>query len=292
MASASAFLTAVRTYLQGLALTPAPATIGNAEPIQANQMPALVLSLEGTDNAGTGVGERATLITDGALPWQAVIDLANPVLPEEPTFRLLNDARTVLTLPHGGLVRQDGSTGPLGAADLTVTVAGVNRPVVTGPPSGLEVRADPLVGQLTFGSALPATGLVEVHYVLGQWEQRLARLAGVLRVDTCATQDVVVGSLSDQVVEALLDPRARLDIRRLYQMDLASLSSIGPREAPANLRRRSARFRFAFEQEINRPESSGGIIRRIPVTTQLSVATADLATGSVQTTLVSIPDTP
>jgi hypothetical protein len=290
--AASAFLAAVRTYLQGLSLTPAPAMIGNAEPVQANQMPAVVLSLEGADNAGTGVGERATLITDGALPWQAAIDLANPVLPEEPSFRLLNDARTVLTLPHGGLVRQDGSSGPLAAADLAVTVAGASRPVVTGPPTGLQVQADPLVGQLTFGSALPATGTVVVHYFLGQWEQRLARLAGILRVDVCATQDVVVGGLSDQVVEALMDPRARREILRLHHMELASLSSIGPREPVANLRRRSARFRFAFEQEINQPESSGGIIRRIPVTTQLSVATADLATGSVQTTLVSIPDTP
>lgn len=290
--AANAFLTAVRMYLQGLGLTPGPAMIGNAEPVQTNQMPAVVLSLENTDNAGTGVGERATLITDGALPWQAVIDLANPVLPEEPTFRLLNDARTVLTLPHGGLVRQDGSSGPLAAADLAVTVAGVSRPVVTGPPTGAEVQADPLVGQLSFGSALSATGIVEVRYFLGQWEQRLARLAGILVVDVCATEDVVVGGLSEQVVDALMDPRARREIQRLHHMDLTSLSSIGPRQAPANLRRRSARFHFAFEQEINRPESSGGIIRRIPVTTQLSVATADLATGSVQTTLVSIPDTP
>ena len=68
--------------------------------------------------------------------------------------------------------------------------------------------------------------------------------------------------------------------------------SIGALEAPLNLRRRSAQFHFAFELEINRPDSSGGIIQRIPITTRLSVATADLATGSVQTTLVTIPDTP
>lgn len=290
--AANAFLAAVRAYLQGAGLSPAPALIGNAEPVRANEMPAVVLSLEETDNAGTGVGERAALITDGALPWQAAIDLANPVLPEEPTFRLLNEARTVLTLPHGGLVRQDGSAGPLAAADLAVTVAGASRPVVTGPPAGPQVQADPLVGQLTFGSALPATGLVEARYFLGQWEQRLARLAGFLRVDVCATQDEVVSGLSERVVEVLMDPRARREIRRLHQMDLAALSSISPRQGQMNLRRRSARFRFAFEQEINRPESSGGIIRRIPVTTRLSVATADLATGSVQTTLVSIPDTP
>jgi hypothetical protein len=290
--AANAFLTAVGSYLAGAGLAPAPATIGIAEPVQGTDLPAVVLSLQDTDNAGTGVGERATLITDGVLPWQATIDLANPVLPEEPTFRLLNDARTILTLPHGGLVRQDGSAGPLTAADLSVTVAGTSRPVVTGPPAGTEVRADPQVGQLTFATPLPATGTVEALYLLGQWEQRLARLAGILLVDVCATQDVVVGGLSQQVVEALLNPRARHEIQRLHHIDLASLSSIGPRQAPANLRRRSARFRFAFELEINRPDSSGGIIQRIPITTRLSVATADLATGSVETTLVTIPDTP
>ena len=289
---ANAFLTAVGTYLGGVGLTPAPATVGIAEPVQAGDLPAVVLSLQDTDNAGTGVGERATLITDGVLPWQATIDLANPVLPEEPTFRLLNDARTVLTLPHGGLVRQDGSAGPLSAADLAVTVEGTSRPVVSGPPNGLEVRADPQVGQVTFATPLPATGVVEALYLLGQWEQRLARLAGTLRVDICSAAADTLATLSAGVVDALLDARARQEIRRLHHLDLAALSSIGAQEAPLNLRRRSAQFHFAFELEINRPDSSGGIIQRIPITTRLSVATADPATGSVETTLVTIPDTP
>jgi len=290
--AANAFLTAVGTYLAGAGLTPAPATIGIAEPIRKADLPAIVLSLQDTDNAGTGVGERTTLITDGVLPWQATIDLANPVLPEEPTFRLLNDARTILTLPHGGLVRQDGSTGPLTAADLSVTVGGTNRPVVTGPPAGDEVRADPQVGQLTFATPLPGTGTVEALYLLGQWEQRLGRLAGTLRVDVCSATADTLAILSAGVVDALLDARARQEIRRLHHLDLAALSSIGALEVPLNLRRRSAQFHFAFELEINRPDSSGGIIQRIPITTRLSVATADLATGSVQTTLVTIPDTP
>jgi hypothetical protein len=127
---------------------------------------------------------------------------------------------------------------------------------VTGAPTGLEVRADPQVGQLTFATPLPATGTVEALYLLGQWEQRLARLAGTLRVDVCSTAADGLATLSAGVVDALLDPRARQEIRRLQHLDLAALSSIGALEAPLNLRRRSAQFHFAFELEINRPDSS------------------------------------
>ncbi len=92
---------------------------------------------------------------------QATIDLANPVLPEEPDFVLLDATRRVLILPHGGLVRQDGSDpgdAPLAAADITVLVAGAPRTVVTAPPAAGEVRADPRVGTLTFGDALAGGG--------------------------------------------------------------------------------------------------------------------------------------
>jgi len=261
------FLQAVATYLGGAGLAPAPASIGIAEAAGPNELPAIVLSLEATARTGNGLGQRAALITDGALPWQASIDLANPVLPEEPTFSLLNAARTVLTLPHGGLVRQDGSPGPLTAADLTVTVAGVARPVVAGPPVNDQVSADPLVGQLTFATTLPPAGVVLVSYVLGQWEQRLTRIAGTLRVDTCAAAAADAGTLGGRVVDALLAPAARAGIRRLLSIALTALSSVGAVEQPVGLRRRNARFAFTFEHELNRPESSGGLILRVPLIT-------------------------
>lgn len=260
----SAFLQAIATYLGAAGLVPAPA-IGIAEPAGGGDLPAVVLSLEGTARTGNGLGQRAALITDGVLPVQASIDLANPVLPEEPTFSLLNPARTVLTLPHGGLVKSDGTTGALTAADLTVTVAGVARPVVAAPPAGAEVRADAQVGQLTFATALPATGLVAVAYVLGQWEQRLTRIAGTLRVDACAATAADAGTLGARVVDTLLAPAARRDVRRLQTIGLVALSSVGAPEQPVVLRRRTARFSFTFEHELNRPESSGGLIGRIPL---------------------------
>jgi hypothetical protein len=49
----------------------------------------------------------------------------------------------------------------------------------------------------------------------------------------------------------------------------SSLGSIGVPEAAPKLRRRSARMTFTFEREVNRPDSSGGIIERIPVKSQM-----------------------
>jgi hypothetical protein len=272
VAAENDLLAALGTYLQAAGLAPAPKTVGVAEPADGVELPAIVLSLESTSRAGNGLGERSALITGGALPWQAAIDLHNPVLPEDSSFHLLDDARKVLNLPHGGLVKADKTFGPLTAADLTVKVAGAGRPVVAGPPTDDQVSADPTVGQLTFATALPAAGNVEVTYFLGQWEQRLTRIAGTLRVDVCAAQTADVAALSGATVEALLAPGAQSAIHRLLALGVTALSSVGAPEPPLALRRRTARFSFFFENEINQPDSSGGVIARIPITTELVVA--------------------
>ncbi len=270
----TAFLGAIEQYLRGRALAPVPASIGVIEPAASADLPALVLSLERTERASNGLGERSALITGGVLPVRARIDLADPVLPEDPSFRLLDDARTTLTLPHGGLVRADGDDplgAPLSAADVTVRVAGTARPVGGGAPDGLEVRVDPTVGQLRFATALPEAGRVEVDYVLGQWEQRLERISGVLRLDVCAAAAADAHALADAAVAALLDPGARQGVRRLLSLAVVSLSSVGVPEPDTAARRRTVRLAFGFEHEVNRPESSGGIIRTIPITTHLAV---------------------
>ena len=286
----SAFLSAVEQYLRSQPLAPAPATVGVSEPAAGADLPALVLSLERTERASNGLGERSALITNGVLPVHATIDLANPVLPEEPTFTLLDASRTTLTLPHGGLVQADGGD-PLGAPltgdDITVTVAGVGRPVVTAAPAGPQVRVDPTVGQLRFATALPATGTVVVDYVLGQWEQRLERISGVLRLDACAATGAEAGALADGAVAALVDAEARRSVRRLLGMSVVSLSSVGVPEPDTAVRRRTTRLAFGFEHEINRPESSGGIIRVIPITTRMAQSTVHPTTGAI-TTAVSV----
>ncbi|HEY9227598.1 MAG TPA: hypothetical protein VIP11_13165 [Gemmatimonadaceae bacterium] len=267
------FLSSLATYLGAAGLSPAPEQIGGAEPTDTDELPAIVLSLDTSLRVNPGLGERAQLITGGVLPWSATIDLANPFLPDEPTFSLLDATRRILILPHGGLVRSDGSdagNAPLGAADITVRVNGAQRTVVAGAPGAGEVRAAGAIGTLTFGDALPLTGTVQVSYFLGQWEQRLERISGTLRVDVCADTAANALSLSDGVVDALLAPAAQRQVRRLIALSPVSVGSIAKPETSPALRRRTMRLSFTFEREVNRPDSSGGIITRIPVTSRMT----------------------
>lgn len=266
-----AFLDAVAGFLGGAGLTPAPASLGVAEPTASIDLPSVILSLDRCQREGTGVGgKRATERRNGVLPQSVTIDLANPRLPGDPTFVPINDTRTELVLPHGGLVRADGSTGPLTAADLGVTITSGGPPsspaVVAGPPAAGEVQPAALDGVLTFGTALPPAGTITVTYQLGAWEQELIRLTGTLRIDVCATPVAQTRALSDQVATRLLDATARAQIRRLYAIQLTAVSSIAVATGdPPNASRRSARFDFRYEHEINTPESSGRVIRKLSV---------------------------
>ncbi len=267
----SAFLSSVASFLSGLSLTPVPKSVGVAEPHEAAALPAVVLSLEESSRPRIGLGDHGAVITGGALPWVARIDLANPRLPEDASFSLLSPDRLRLTLPHGGLVRADGSEGALGPDDLDVTVAGVEQTVVAANPGPGQVAADAAVGLLTFGEALPPTGTVETAYFLGQWERRVERLGGVLRVDICAGSAADAGQLSDAVLDALLGPGARTAVARLISLQLRSLGSVGVPEEGSTARRRTARLGFEFERDVDRPESSGGVIRQIPVVANVGV---------------------
>lgn len=286
MQAENLFLNAVISYLtsQG-GLTPVPKLIGVAEPSKAAELPGVIVSLESVARAGGGLGGRTETMV-GALFWQASIDLASPYLPDEPDFSLLSADRKVLTLPHGGLVRHDGTTGPLAAADITVKLNSTTLTLVSGTPASGQYKVDPTVGQLTFGSALPATGTVTATYYVGQWEQQVQRIAGALRIDAMATDGADSAGLSQQAIEAMLSSAAKKSITRLLAISLTSVGSVGVKEsASANGRRRSARFQFEFEAEINAPESSGGVIQRIPVTTHVSTSMVDAETGAISETV-------
>jgi hypothetical protein len=290
MAAETAFFDALAAYLRtpGL-LAPAPARIGNAEPTIAAELPAIVLSLDEVQRLGAGLGERAALITDGALPVSARIDLANPVLPEEPGFRLLSDDRRTLVLPHGGWVKADGTTGALSSADLQVSVDSAPRAVVNAAPGAAQVRPDALVGTLLFGAPLPPAGTVVATYVLGQWERRVTPIAGLLRIELRATAAADLVTLAAAVADAF-DEGAALP-SGLRKMVLGQMSSIGaPVAALANARGSSLRYRFEYEHVINRPDSSGGVIARIPITTRLQATTVEPASGALITTLFSETD--
>lgn len=195
-------LNAMRSFL-ATELAATPANFGSAEPTSTADLPAVTMSLERVQRLGSGLGERTTTITHGALPCTASINLANPFLPEDPTFPLLNASRLQLILPHGGLVGADAVSHPLGPTDLSVTVAGTPRTVVNAAPAADQVRSDPQVGLLTFGAPLPATGTVVARYFVGQWEQRIGRVAGALRLVVRADSTAATQTLSERILDAL-----------------------------------------------------------------------------------------
>lgn len=272
----TAFLDALLAWLAGLsgpdALLPPPVLLGISEPALAAELPALVLSLDEARRLGAGLGERALLVTDSVLPWQVAIDLVNPVLPQEPGLNLLSADRRTLTLPHGGLKRADGSDGSLGPADLSVRVGATLFTVVAAAPVGNQVQADAAVGQLLFGNPLPATGLLQAAYVLGQWERRVTPIAGTLRLDVYAADTGTTVGLSNAVLQALAGVGAA-QIRGLRKLALAQVGPVlGTDAAHASARRRSAVLAFEFEHEINRPDSSGGVIGRVDIASRVDAA--------------------
>jgi hypothetical protein len=269
-----AFLAAVRDFL---AATPL--------------VPAVVLSLDSTERKRVGLGDRSELMT-GALRVQASIDLANPFLPDDQDFSLVDDTRRVVILPHGGLVRADGAeaTTPLAPEDISVRLDGAPVTVVSGAPNAGEVQADPVEGTLRFGTALPVAGTLRIEYFLGQWERRVERIAGVLRVDTCAATAADASQLGDSVTTRLLSSDASGSIVQLIALSLASLSSVDRRPPPSppdavgigHFRRR-ALCAFEFQHLIDRVDSSGGVIRSIPIVSRLEASRLDRRTNTIIT---------
>ncbi len=77
---------------------------------------------------------------------------------------------------------------------------------------------------------------------------------------------------------ALNGPEAADSVQRIVSIALIELSSVSTPEAtvepgaaarPATLRRRTARLRFLFEHVVDEPESSGGVITSVPVTSRI-----------------------
>lgn len=285
MTAETAFLDALANRLASAGLQPAPALVGSALPVAAAELPALVLSLDALRRQGAGLGERASLVT-GALPVTARIDLANPVLPDEPSFNLLSADRLRLVLPHGGWVKDDGSEGMLSPIDLQVSVAGAPRTVVNAAPLADQVRPDAAIGTLLFGAALPAAGLVLATYRVGQWERRVQPIAGVLHIDVRAANGADVASLSAALLDALDSDSGRPSgLRKLAPLAVGAVA-LGD-AAMAGSRGQALRFAFEYEHIIDRPDSSGGVIRQVPITSRLLASTVEPTSGAVITTIVS-----
>jgi hypothetical protein len=281
-----AFLDAVTAFLAGPAgLSPAPGTVGFGIPVSGATLPLLSLSLATVNRLDIGLGGGLTEVSQGALPVTATIDLAQPVLPGPEPLQLLDPTRRLLTLPHGGLVRADGLDSPLGPVDIVVTVAGQPRSLTAGVPGPTQYAIDPLVGQLAFGAALPAVGAVVARYNLGIWERSTTLIDGTLDLGIWDTDLGRLGTISAAAVRALLGA-AGGPLPGLRRIALTSLGEVtAPQTAAPLARMRPARFGFQFEHIVDAPASSGGIIRRVPITSRLTAFLRDPASGALVETL-------
>jgi len=287
MAAETAFIDALAAHLQAQPAL-AGAQVGAADPAAAADLPAVVLSLTAVHRLGAGLGERAALVTDGALPVSPRIDPANPVLPDEPTFRLLSNDRLTLVMPHGGWVKADATTGLLSSADLQVSVAGAPSTVVNAAPAAGEVQPDAAIGTLRFGAALPAAGTVQARYFLGQWERRVTPIAGALRIDVHAAASAAAVALSQAVIDALDTSAGAVLPPGLRKITLGAVSSVGvPVPLLAGARGRALAFAFEYDHQIDRPDSSGGVIRRIPIESRLAATSVEPSSGAIVTTITT-----
>jgi hypothetical protein len=242
---------------------PTDTRVGDGRPA-AEELPAVTLSLRDVSTTLAGLGRTPRGTRRGALHVQAVVDLADPVVElDGDRVPLLSPDRRVLTLPHGQLVRVDGTDDtPLDGVDLAVAVAGDAVTVVPGPPAAGEVRPDPVTGTLRFGVPLPSAGSLTASYHLGQWDVRTVRFSGVLDIELAGADTAAVAALSRQVGSILDDP-----LPHFTRLLPAAWGSIGlPPEGADQPRSQVLGYGFDFEREEPALPSGGGLIRTVEVT--------------------------
>ena len=258
-------LDSLQAYLATPGLLDGTVKLGVAEPVAATDLPAVVLSLLELTIPSPGLGEHTEAVT-GALDAATVVDLANPLLTEAPGLSLLSEDRRSVLLHHGGLVDKDGSNTPLGATDIQVDLDGAPISVVESPPAAGQVSVSPQLGRLQFSTPLPDTGRLSVDYFIGHWERKVRQLGGLLEVAVVHTDNGLAIGLSNAVLSAMAGASAA--ISGLRQLEPASIAAVTEFElASASQRQRRMSWRFDYENIVDRPQSSGGIIQRIKLLT-------------------------
>lgn len=238
--------------------------VGVSRPAVAADLPAVALSLPQVDPSLPSLGGRPSSTRTGALPVLRQLDLADPVLVVGlERVALLSADRRTLQLPHGPVVRADGSdVGPFSSADLTVRRGGTLFEPVAGTPGPGELRLDPATGEVVLGAPLPGTGVLELAYFVGQWEMRAERYGGALLVESFASSAAGVQTMSAAIVDALRQPVG--GIAGLHRLDPAAVGPIAPATL-ADARVRSLSYRFDFEHEDPVLPTGGGPIQRVDV---------------------------
>jgi hypothetical protein len=236
--------------------------VGDATP-DSTGLPAVTLGIDAVTSRLGGVGRTPRGTHQGALPVTLEIDLASPVLDlgGGETLLVVPVDRRSLVLPHGPLVRSDGTADdPFTSADLTVHDSS-DWAIVATTPVGKQVRPDVDAGVLRLGQPLPATGTLRVDYVIGLWDSVVSRFQGRLAVLVTADR-VDLGALTRQVADALAVPDPDMRLAPVSWGPTARLSDDMPDEA------RSQELGYLFDAEVEQPllASGGGVIADVAVT--------------------------
>jgi len=238
--------------------------VDDVAPVAPGDLPCAVLSMDAVTQTLVGVGRAPRGTRTGALRLSATIDLADPVLDlgGGETLDLLSADRRTLTLPHGPLVRADGTPDvPFGPDDVSAD-DGSPYAVVAGPPDEREVQVDPREGTLLFGVPLASSGGIDVTYHVGEWDVVTTRLQGTLSVEVVADTLAIATGTSRAIANALA--ASEPDVRATP----LSWSPVRPSELPDETTTRSQLTTFHLDAELEEPvlTSGGGVISRVAVT--------------------------
>ncbi len=234
-------------------------TIGVEEPFRVQDLPAVTISLTQLVNPSRGLGAHRQL-QRGALAERTTVNLSDPVLPDDTTVSVLSPDRLTLTLFHGSLVDAEGSATPLQGSDIQVERNGVPFTLVSESPEAGEFTVNSAVGQLTFSEALPADGLLEAEYFIGQWERQIQQLRGLLQIDSVDRQSADAKSLSDLVYDALVNQEIE-GLRELEVVSMGLVRRFGTTRP--RMQKRSQEWEFDYETIVELPDAAGGIIDRV-----------------------------
>jgi len=239
--------------------------VDDVTPVVLADLPCAVLSLTDVEQALVGLGRIPRGTRTGALHLTAAVDLADPVLDlrNGETLRMLSPDRRTLTLPHGPIVRADGTSDlPFTAEDVSAD-DGAPFTVVAGDPTGRQVRPDPAPGTLLFGDPLAPTGRLTLGYHVGQWDTETTRVQGVLLLDVVAATPAAVATAARAAAAELDVPAQGVRTRPLaWEPVVPAL----PDDAGVP-RARSQRLTFHLDAEVELPvlTTGGGLISRLAV---------------------------
>jgi hypothetical protein len=244
----------------GLGAGPA---VGDATP-ESTALPAVTLAITDVTNRIAGIGRVPRGTRTGALEVSLAVDLADPVLDlgGGETLLLVPTDRRSLVLPHGPLVRADGTPDePFTGTDLKVRDTS-DWAVVAVAPTGKKVRPDVDAGLLRFGQALPASGTLRVTYFIGLWDTIVSRFQGRLDVRVTAKR-ADLHALTRKVADVLSAPDEAI---RLAPLAWGSTTRAPLDALPDEARSQQLAYHFDAEVEQALLTSGGGVIADVAVT--------------------------